>query len=157
MIYFTVIFLDTVCAHRRRTAGRTHRGLQAEFANGSLSFFVSLLCMKTNSPSITLPPSTTLGLAQGRFVFRFRFWVKRIQHSSTRCGPCLGSCSYAGAMRDRYRVGAPGGMLNRSTPRRLRRSYPQDEKKETNQPTQGRDGRTARRHHTGILRRGVWC
>merc|ERR1712021_145687 len=23
--------------------------------------------------------------------------------------------------------------------------------------TQGRDGRTARRHHTGILRRGVWC
>merc|ERR1711935_922851 len=21
----------------------------------------------------------------------------------------------------------------------------------------GRDGRTARRHHTGILRRGVWC
>merc|ERR1711935_81306 len=22
---------------------------------------------------------------------------------------------------------------------------------------EGRDGRTARRHHTGILRRGVWC
>jgi len=24
-------------------------------------------------------------------------------------------------------------------------------------PTQGRDGRTTRRHHRGILRRGVWC
>ena len=31
------------------------------------------------------------------------------------------------------------------------------EKKERKQTTQGRDGRTARRHHTGILRRGVWC
>ena len=30
-------------------------------------------------------------------------------------------------------------------------------KKERKQTTQGRDGRTARRHHTGILRRGVWC
>ena len=29
--------------------------------------------------------------------------------------------------------------------------------KERKQTTQGRDGRTARRHHTGILRRGVWC
>ena len=29
--------------------------------------------------------------------------------------------------------------------------------KERKQRTQGRDGRTARRHHTGILRRGVWC
>ena len=28
--------------------------------------------------------------------------------------------------------------------------------KERKQTTQGRDGRTARRHHTGILRRGVW-
>ena len=28
-------------------------------------------------------------------------------------------------------------------------------KKERKQTTQGRDGRTARRHHTGILRRGV--
>ena len=31
----------------------------------------------------------------------------------------------------------------------------QKERKKTE--TQGRDGRTARRHHTGILRRGVWC
>ena len=31
-----------------------------------------------------------------------------------------------------------------------------DLKKERKQTTQGRDGRTARRHHTGILRRGVW-
>ena len=31
------------------------------------------------------------------------------------------------------------------------------EKKERTETTQGRDGRTARRHHTGILRRGVWC
>ena len=30
-------------------------------------------------------------------------------------------------------------------------------KKERKRTTQGRDGRTARRHHTGILRRGVWC
>ena len=30
-------------------------------------------------------------------------------------------------------------------------------KKERKQTTQERDGRTARRHHTGILRRGVWC
>ena len=30
-------------------------------------------------------------------------------------------------------------------------------KKERKHTTQGRDGRTARRHHTGILRRGVWC
>ena len=31
-------------------------------------------------------------------------------------------------------------------------------KKERKQTSQGRDGRTARRHHTGILRReGVWC
>ena len=29
-------------------------------------------------------------------------------------------------------------------------------KKERKRTTQGRDGRTARRHHTGILRRGVW-
>ena len=29
--------------------------------------------------------------------------------------------------------------------------------KERKQTAQGRDGRTARRHHTGILRRGVWC
>ena len=29
--------------------------------------------------------------------------------------------------------------------------------KERKRTTQGRDGRTARRHHTGILRRGVWC
>ena len=29
------------------------------------------------------------------------------------------------------------------------------EKKERTETTQGRDGRTARRHHTGILRRGV--
>jgi len=32
-----------------------------------------------------------------------------------------------------------------------------ERKKERKQTTQGRDGRTARRHHTGILRRGVWC
>merc|ERR1712070_771403 len=32
-----------------------------------------------------------------------------------------------------------------------------DKKKERKRRTQGRDGRTARRHHTGILRRGVWC
>ena len=32
-----------------------------------------------------------------------------------------------------------------------------DKEKERKQTTQGRDGRTARRHHTGILRRGVWC
>ena len=32
-----------------------------------------------------------------------------------------------------------------------------EKKKERKQTTQGRDGRTARRHHTGILRRGVWC
>jgi len=30
-------------------------------------------------------------------------------------------------------------------------------KKERKQISQGRDGRTARRHHTGILRREVWC
>ena len=30
-----------------------------------------------------------------------------------------------------------------------------ERKKERKQTTQGRDGRTARRHHTGILRRGV--
>ena len=29
--------------------------------------------------------------------------------------------------------------------------------KERKRTSQGRDGRTARRHHTGILRRGVWC
>ena len=29
--------------------------------------------------------------------------------------------------------------------------------KERKRTPQGRDGRTARRHHTGILRRGVWC
>ena len=34
---------------------------------------------------------------------------------------------------------------------------PSVRKKERKQATQGRDGRTARRHHTGILRRGVWC
>ena len=30
-------------------------------------------------------------------------------------------------------------------------------KEKRKRTTQGRDGRTARRHHTGILRRGVWC
>merc|ERR1712185_332544 len=40
--------------------------------------------------------------------------------------------------------------------------YPHNEclelkKKERKQTTQGRDGRTARRHHTGILRRGAGC
>ena len=30
-------------------------------------------------------------------------------------------------------------------------------KKRKKKTTQGRDGRTARRHHTGILRRGAWC
>ena len=30
-------------------------------------------------------------------------------------------------------------------------------RKKKRKTTQGRDGRTARRHHTGILRRGVWC
>ena len=32
-----------------------------------------------------------------------------------------------------------------------------ERKKERKQTTLGRVGRTARRHHTGILRRGVWC
>ena len=35
-----------------------------------------------------------------------------------------------------------------------RRPVQAERKKENGQ---GRDGRTARRHHTGILRRGVWC
>jgi len=30
-------------------------------------------------------------------------------------------------------------------------------KEERKRTSQGRDGRTARRHHTGILKRGVWC
>ena len=67
----------------------------------------------------------------------------------------------------------PGGQPRRVAPlpeRRLapeRRSQPCSErvgqtplirlKKERKRTTQGRDGRTARRHHTGILRRGVWC
>mmetsp|Transcript_44340 Transcript_44340/g.143027 ORF Transcript_44340/g.143027 Transcript_44340/m.143027 type:complete len:391 (-) Transcript_44340:3-1175(-) len=38
-----------------------------------------------------------------------------------------------------------------------RRALSNLKKKERKQTTQGRDGRTARRHHTGILRRGVWC
>ena len=43
-------------------------------------------------------------------------------------------------------------------PLALRESERRDKgKKERKQTTQGRDGRTARRHHTGILRRGVWC
>ena len=37
------------------------------------------------------------------------------------------------------------------------RASPVPRKKERKQTAQGRDGRTARRHHTGILRRGVWC
>ena len=39
----------------------------------------------------------------------------------------------------------------------VRASPVPSKKKERKQTTQGRDGRTARRHHTGILRRGVWC
>ena len=38
-----------------------------------------------------------------------------------------------------------------------RRSGCCERKKERKRKAQGRDGRTARRHHTGILRRGVWC
>ena len=38
---------------------------------------------------------------------------------------------------------------------RLEHLESKKERKKTH--NQGRDGRTARRHHTGILRRGVWC
>ena len=40
---------------------------------------------------------------------------------------------------------------------RYRKKTVRTRAKERKQTTQGRDGRTARRHHTGILRRGVWC
>ena len=44
--------------------------------------------------------------------------------------------------------------LHQSSLPNATKGYPPREPRET---TQGRDGRTARRHHTGILRRGVWC
>ena len=53
-----------------------------------------------------------------------------------------------GAQRGaRWNPNSTGGLISEGGKR----------KKETKQTTQGRDRRTARRHHTGILRRGVWC
>ena len=57
----------------------------------------------------------------------------------------------------------PRGMVGGCRPQTVRRqpirrwTASSRRKKERKQTTQGRDGRTARRHHTGILRRGVWC